>query len=113
MLSLQLAPDNWTSFVQRCDTIFSSASNCIVQGTAWSDCSRPDDATTHYVVGQLEGGTVNTVNSYSFDSGFIDNAGSGWQTREYVGGVRGCALCSCTGPSCISPAGICSAQTDS
>ena len=86
---LQLAPSDWTSFVRRCDAdIFSAPSNCIGQGTSWADCSRPDDPTETYVVGKQEAGGVNTLNKYQFDSGYIDNAGEGWQSRVYVGGVR-------------------------
>lgn len=84
-----MAPDLWTTFVRRCDQeIFSAPSNCIGQGTSWADCSRPDDPTTTYVIGNLEAGAVNTLNKYQFDSGYIDNAGEGWQSRMYVGGVR-------------------------
>ena len=91
---LQIAPEQWGVFLGNCDTIFSAAPNCAAQGTAWADCSRPDDPTTQYVTGLNDGHFVNTVNTYQYSTGYLDNAGQGWQSAIYTGndGVSHCAV---------------------
>ena len=91
----QISIAEWNSFVQQCNAIFSAAPNCVEQSIAWADCSRPAAGTDVYVVGTNELGSKFTVDTFSDDTGYLDNAGPGWQSRFYTGTVRALCLPSC------------------